>query len=84
MGKLNVTYFCPDAADRIADLIHEEETKLRLATRTRDKHRSTTTIMAYKEALAVVLLERECTDGEPHPMPNVDEYLKSREQPPVV
>lgn len=81
-------YVMEDAASAIAELIEEEQGKIEHAEnsdnpRQRDIHRATTSILAYKQALKLLLLERKCEDGKAHEMPDVEEYLGQRRGPTV-
>jgi predicted ATPase len=52
----------------------------------RDQHRAETMLLAYKEALRIVLLERQCRQtGEAQPWSDPEEYLMIRRRnPPLV
>jgi len=95
MTSQATTYYCEDAAERIAELIIDEQRKRNRAeskeakhdgnsskqsAARRDQHRAETAIRSLKQALGFVLLEHECRDGQPHEMPDVDEYLIGRAQ----
>jgi hypothetical protein len=87
------THYLEDPADGIAQLIEEAVEKLDIAKERletedewsneashlrRDANLLRKRIVTLREALAMVLLAKECTDGQPHQIPSVDAYMAGR------